>query len=93
VAFYLEYSRDFCLPQTRHFSLPVTIEDEITMVGVSPTNDDHLVRVIKNSVEHITFYYYPGKDCKNEMKQVKRTFNKIPITFLDVKTDLWNLLR
>ena len=83
---------DYKYPQNYCYDIFEKISGEVTLLGISPANDDHLIRVIKNSIKHITYYFYPCNDSDLEKDLVKTIFEGIPIIFLDVKTNLWSTL-
>lgn len=88
-----ELCPDYIYPQNYCYDIFEKISGEITLLGIAPTNDDHLIRVIKESIKHITYYFYPCKDSELEKDLARTIFKGIPITFLDVVTDLWNTLK
>lgn len=87
-----ELCPDYTYPQNYCYDIFEKISGEITLLGISPANDDHLIRVVKESIKHITYYFYPSKDSDMEKDLVRTIFDGIPITFLNVVTDLWNSL-
>jgi hypothetical protein len=88
-----ELCPEYTYPQNYCYDIFEKINGEITLVGLSPANDDHLIRVIKESIKHITYYFYSSKDSDLEKDLVRATFDGIPITFLNVETDLWNTFK
>jgi hypothetical protein len=83
----------YTYPQNYCYNEFEKISGEITLLGISPANDDHIIRVIKESINHITYYFYPSKDSDMEKELVKEIFKDIPINFLNVVTELWNVYK
>jgi hypothetical protein len=83
---------DYTYTQKYCYNIFEKISGEITLLGISPANDDHLIQVIKESIKHITYYFYPSEDNELEKNLVRTIFNGIPITFFNVVTDLWDIL-
>lgn len=71
-----------------HFEDFRNIEDELTIIGLSPNNDDHIINIIKNNtkLKKIEFYCYSDK----EIEAVKK-LGDIRIKPINVKT-LWKQL-
>lgn len=80
-----ELCPDYVYPQNYCYDIFKKIEGEITILGMSPLNDDHIVRIINNNINKIIYYFYPCKNCENEKEQVKAIFSGKPIEFKNVK--------
>ena len=59
------------------------------MIGLSPTNDDHIINVINEKIAEITYYYYPHKNIHMELQTINKTFEGENIKPLNV-VDFWN---
>lgn len=57
-----------------HFDNFRSIEDELTIIGLSPNNDNHILECIRKNekLKHICFYCY----SKKEMKSVEKMHDK-----------------
>lgn len=80
-------------PQNYCYDVYNGIKDEITILGLSPSNDEHIIKVIQSNIRKIIYYYYPYSDFKNEIQIVKDMFPAKTIEFKNVVTDLWDKLR
>lgn len=83
-----EICSNYNYPQNYCYDLFEQINDQVVILGLSPFNDDHLIRVINNNIHHITYYFYPHKKIYSEKKLVREIFNKKKITFKNV-AKLW----
>lgn len=84
-----ELCPDYTYPQNYCYHLFEKISDEIVILGLSPSNDDHLIKVVNSNIEHITYYFYPDEKAEQEKQTIRTIFKGKSITFLDV-TDLWD---
>ncbi|MDB5056275.1 MAG: hypothetical protein JWM44_4325 [Bacilli bacterium] len=64
----------------------ITIEDEFSIVGLSPNNDTHIFDMLNNNdkLKSGDFYYYN----KNEINTVNKLLSNISMNYYDVK-ELW----
>ncbi|MGM1022996.1 MAG: hypothetical protein ACQEXV_21410 [Bacillota bacterium] len=67
-----------------------SIQDSITIIGLSPNNDSHIIDAVNNNNElsEITYYYYD----RSEANRVRNLFSKKKVITLSVR-DLWNSLK
>ncbi|MDA3886580.1 MAG: hypothetical protein PF638_13390 [Candidatus Delongbacteria bacterium] len=59
-----------------HFSDFKNIKDELTILGLSPNNDNHIFEAIQNnnSIKKIIYYYYDYEEAKNIEKIFKHKY-------------------
>lgn len=80
---------NYTYPQNYCYHLFEKIYDEIVILGLSPSNDDHLIKVVNNNIDHIIYYFYPHDKVEQEKAAVQNIFNGKKITFLSV-IELWD---
>lgn len=75
-----KFREEYCFDKLEH------ITGELTILGLSPSNDSHLLRIIKtnNNLNKIIFYYYDIK----EAQQMKQYLSPKNIIIKDVK-EFW----
>jgi len=77
-----EYPQNYC------YNIFEKINGEITILGMSPFNDDHIIKVINDSINKIIYYYYPSKESQKEKEKMQAIFKDKDIEYKNVK-DFW----
>ena len=58
------------------------------ILGMFPFNDDHIIKVIRERIDQIIYYYYPSKNSDSEKLNMELIFPDQTIEFHNV-VDLW----
>jgi len=63
--------------------------EEITILGLSPINDEHITDIIKNNFSTINYYLFKDSQFENNSEFIKEEFENKEVNILNVQ-DLWD---
>ncbi len=79
------YPQNYCYDEFQR------INGELTILGMSPSNDEHIIKVVNSNIDVLVYYFYPSKNSKYEKERVKSIFAGKTIKFENARK-LWDSL-
>lgn len=74
----------YTYPQNYCYDKFENIKGSLTILGLSPMNDEHILKIINSKIDHIRYYYYSLGNYEKECTIIKEIFPEKEIEFVDV---------